>query len=223
MRLNEAVTARDVAAALPDIVVLYDRCRAMAVLDAILSPEWEYRYFSFQSQWSPGQEMASMRNGSGDEYSIVFSAAGVFIRGFAHESPMSPFAAGLWPGLIDTVPDVFADSVNEPAFSFEDRLNATVCIWREVADDRWHTGDIDYPDDACADGADDLFSVVVEGTPEAYVRFAEDYYEQPVDAGAVRAVHAGEPLTDALIGRLNPDLTLADVADDLAEIGYGTG
>ena len=135
----------------------------MAALDAILSPEWEHRYFSFDSRWSPGQEMASMRNGSGDEYSIVFSAAGVFIRGFAHESSMSPYGGGLWPGLIDSVPDVFAGSVNEPAFSFDDRLNATVCIWRETADDRWHTGDIDYPDDAYADGADDLFAVLVEG------------------------------------------------------------
>lgn len=165
-----------------------------------------------------------MRNGSGDEYSIVFSAAGVFIRGFAHESSMSPYGGGLWPGLIDSVPDVFAGSVDEPAFSFDDRLNATVCIWRETADDRWHTGDIDYPDDAYADGADDLFAVLVGGTPEAYLRFAEDYYdEQPVDAGVVRAVYAGEPLTDALIRRLNPHLTVGDLAGDLAEIGYVTG
>jgi hypothetical protein len=33
--------------------------------------------------------MASMRNGSGDAYSIVFSSHGAFIRGMEHESPMS--------------------------------------------------------------------------------------------------------------------------------------
>lgn len=39
-----------------------------------------------------------MRNGSGDEYAIVFSAAGAYIRGFDHEAVMSPYAvtACLW-------------------------------------------------------------------------------------------------------------------------------
>jgi hypothetical protein len=46
------------------------------MLDAIMSPEWEWRYYSFDSRWGPGEEMASMRNGSGDAYSIVFSSAG---------------------------------------------------------------------------------------------------------------------------------------------------
>ncbi|WP_327003067.1 hypothetical protein OHA72_49635 [Dactylosporangium sp. NBC_01737] len=216
-----AVTAHDVAAALPQIPVLHDRCRAIAVLDAILSPEWEYRFFSFDSRWSPGQEMASMRNGSGDAYSIVFDAAGVFIRGFAHEYPMNTAGEGrLWPGLIDTVPAVFAGSVNEPAFSYDDRLNATVCLWRETTDDRWHTGDITYPPGPDPDGADYLFAVLVDGTPQAYLRFAADYYEQELDGAAVGAVYAMEPLTKALVRRLNPDLKLRHLADDLAEIGY---
>jgi hypothetical protein len=166
--------------------------------------------------------MASMRNGSGDEYSIVFSEAGVFIRGFAHESPMSPAGndGELWPGLVDAVPDVFTDCVNEPAFSYDDMLEATVCLWRQTTDDRWHAGDIDFPDDADPDGADELFAVLVDGTPGAYQRFAEDYYEQPVDRAAVSRVYALLPLTEALVRRLNPDLSLEELADDLTEIGY---
>ncbi|MDG6103297.1 hypothetical protein Daura_17460 [Dactylosporangium aurantiacum] len=224
MWLHEAVTARDVAAALPDIPVLRERCQALAALDAILSPEWESRYFSFDAHWGPGEQVASMRNGSGDEYDIVFGEAGVFIRGFAHESPMSPAHdedGELWPGLLDAVPEVFAGSVAEPAFSYDGRLEATVCVWRETGDDRWHTGDVDHPAGPDPDGADGLFAVLVAGTPQAYRAFAEDYYERPVDAGAVRAVFAHEPLTDALVTRLNPDLTLADLAEDLARIGYG--
>lgn len=41
--------------------------RALAMLEAILSPDWEGRYYSFNSRWAPKQEMASMRNGEGDE------------------------------------------------------------------------------------------------------------------------------------------------------------
>ena len=64
------VTPRQLALDLPDIPTVRRRSQALAILDAILCPEWAYRYFSFDSRWGPGEEMASMRNGSGDEYSI---------------------------------------------------------------------------------------------------------------------------------------------------------
>ncbi|MFD4814922.1 hypothetical protein [Streptomyces sp. NPDC058418] len=86
------MTVYDVARRLPAIGDLRNLCRSLAVLDMILSPDWEYRYYSFNSAWTDGNEMASMCNGSGDEYSIVFSAVGAYVRGFDHESPMSPYA-----------------------------------------------------------------------------------------------------------------------------------
>jgi hypothetical protein len=48
----------------------------MAMLDAILSPDWVGRYYSFTARRSGGGQRAAMQNGSGNEYSIVFSAAG---------------------------------------------------------------------------------------------------------------------------------------------------
>ncbi|MGW6505963.1 hypothetical protein ACWGCP_00065 [Streptomyces niveus] len=94
------MTSCDVACRLPAIGDLRNLCRSLAVLDAILSPERECRYYSFNSAWAQGEEMASMRNGSGDEYSIVFSTAGAYLRGFDHEAPMSPYAndGEVWPG-----------------------------------------------------------------------------------------------------------------------------
>ncbi|GAA2484216.1 hypothetical protein [Winogradskya humida] len=41
------MTAHDVARALPDPATLRERCRVFAMADAILSPERDYRYFSF--------------------------------------------------------------------------------------------------------------------------------------------------------------------------------
>ncbi|GAA1654996.1 hypothetical protein [Actinoplanes couchii] len=54
-----------------------ERCRALAVLEVILSPKQEARYYAFTSSWSDGEELASMDNGCGDAWSILFSAAGV--------------------------------------------------------------------------------------------------------------------------------------------------
>lgn len=36
-------------ATLPDIATLRQRAKALAMLDAIVSPEWEYRYFSYNA------------------------------------------------------------------------------------------------------------------------------------------------------------------------------
>ena len=60
------------------------------MLDAII-PEWEYRYYSFNAHWGPGEVLASMRNGSGDEYYLLFSSAGAILKRFAHEAPMTPY------------------------------------------------------------------------------------------------------------------------------------
>jgi hypothetical protein len=220
------MTVHDVAHRLPDIPVLRDRSRSLAMLDAILSPEWEYRYYSFNSRWGPDQELASMRNGSGDEYAVVFSPAGAWVRVFDHESPMSPW--GLepprpWPGVLDSVPAPFQACVREPAFALEGVPMVTACLWRQTGDDRWHAGPVQAPaGGADPDGSGWLLELLLDGSPEAYRRFAEDYYESPVDPAAVREVYALRPLTQEIVTTLNGELSLADLAADVAQIGYPT-
>lgn len=224
IRLDEHVTVHDVARQLPSIADLRNLCRSLAMLDAILSPDWERRYYCFNADWADGEEMASMRNGSGNEYSIVFSAAGAYVRGFDHEAPMSPYGndGEPWPGVIDEVPEVFKPFVEEPASTDEDDVPVvTVCLWREATDDRWRHGAIDLPA-GCSDpdGATGLFELLVDRSPEAFQRFAEDCYEVPVDLEAVRDVYALRPLSQKLVSSLNSEVTLVDLAEDIAEIGY---
>ncbi|MFG3000292.1 hypothetical protein [Streptomyces sp. NPDC048340] len=221
------MTVHDIAGQLPEIAVLRDHCRSMAMLEAALSPEWGDRYYSFDARWSETESMASMRDGSGDEYSIVFSTAGAYIRGFAHESAMSPYVEdGPWPGVLDEVPGVFRSCVEEPAFSDEDGMPVvTACIWRETGDDVWRTGTIDFPETAAGDpdGAGCLFQLLADRSAEAFQRWAEDYYETPVDLEAVRHVFDSRPLTDTIVNALNSDIALADLEKDIAEIGYPQG
>jgi hypothetical protein len=220
------VNVNDVAVRLPDIAVLRDRCRALAMIEAIVSPRWEYRYYFFDAAWSPGAETASMTNGQGDAYSIVFSPPGAFIRGFDHESPMSPASTGdLWPGLIDTVPADFDAQINEPAFSYDGRLDATFVLWRQASDDRWRTGTIEFPPyggyRASPDGAE-MLTILCDPSPDTYLSFAADYYETALDPAAVGHVWALRPLDDAIVAALNPDLALADLQHDIEVIGYPT-
>jgi hypothetical protein len=76
------MTAVRLAGRLPAIDVVRRWSQSLAVLDAIMSPHREYRYFSYDPEFGPDQSLASMRNGSGDEYSITFTQDGAFLRGF---------------------------------------------------------------------------------------------------------------------------------------------
>jgi hypothetical protein len=224
--LDDPVSVFEVIRQLPDISTVRERSRAMAVLDAVMSPEWEGRYFSFNSRWAAAEEMASMRDGSGNEYSIVFSAAGAYARGFDHESPMSPYRVSPpapWPGMFEGVPEVFRSQISEPAFSdHRGTPRATVCFWREHDAAEWRAGAVEELAEGMRDdgSAEWLFEVLLDGRPEAYQQFAEEYYEVAVDIKAVRHVYELRPLTQSIVSSLNPEVALADLDEDLAEIGY---
>ena len=54
--LDVPVTIDDVARQLPGIEELRDHCRPLAMLEAVLSPDWESRYYSFEcSHWPERQ------------------------------------------------------------------------------------------------------------------------------------------------------------------------
>ncbi|AVT35571.1 hypothetical protein [Plantactinospora sp. BB1] len=220
------MTAYDIAAGLPGIERLRRRCKALAVLDRIIDDG--DGYYAYTSAWG-ADEAALMSNGSGDEWAVVFTADGAFIRVFDHESAMSPYGGPdheLWPGLLDGLPVVFRPLVEEPAFCDEaGRFVATAVLWRLVGDDRWHAGEgITFPppsgfDDGGPDGSG-MLEILLDDIVDRFVEFAADYYEIEPDRAAVEHVVAHRPLTDTVLRALNPRHTLADLTEDLAAIGY---
>jgi hypothetical protein len=221
--LDAEVSVHQLVRRLPEIARVREISQAIAMLDAILETDWSERYFSFDADWAPGESMASMRNGGGDEYSIVFSAAGACARGLAHESPLSPYRQSplrTWPGLLDTVPAGFRPVIEEPAFTEDDgTLLATVVFWREPGVPAWSCGNVVLPAPE-ADGADELFAVLADGRPEGYQEFVQQAADRDVDLGAVQHVYALRPLTGPVLAALNPDLDLGQLEPDRKQIGY---
>ncbi|WP_112241635.1 hypothetical protein [Kribbella monticola] len=215
------MSVHDLIRQLPDIATVRRVSRALAVLDLVLCEDQQSRYYEFDARWSETEEAALMDNGSGDAYSIVFSPDGVYARGFDHESSMSPYAnefGHTWPGMFDGLPSEFHEAMDEPAFADEDgRRLVTTCFWRRTEDAEWACGPVGNVED---DRAEDLFDLVMDSRPEAYLTFAEDYYERALDLEAVRHVYALMPLTEYVVTSLNPERRLADLAEEIAEIGY---
>jgi hypothetical protein len=192
----------------------------MAMLDAILCPEWQYRYYSFKAAWSAGEQLGSMRNGSGDDFFAHFSAAGCWLKGFAHEYPMTSYRESPprpWPGVLDDVPVEFRECLREPAFSVAD---VTFCIWRRFADNGWQFGQIKFPPaHSDPDGSSFLLSDL-DGRPESYRAWAAEYYEREIELAAVEHVYKHLPITHDVITRLNSEVSLNELAADICEIGY---
>jgi hypothetical protein len=215
-----AISTRNLSA-LPSIPELEKLTLSIAVLDAVMSPEWQYRYFSFDRGWGGGSEerMASARNGQGDEYFLVFGPMGAFMKGFDHESKMSPCqqkSRAVWPRVLDKVPTVFAPQLAEPAFDME---NTTFCIWRTNEDLSWQRGDIEFPPGDDPDGSENLLWML-DGRPATYSQFCEQYHERQVDLAAITSIYEHSPLTKELVKTVNPEASWLDTTAECEKMGY---
>lgn len=197
---------------LPGVDELRRLTQSLAMLDAIIEREWQGRYYSFNQHWGKGQQLASMRNGEGDEWFCLFSKQGAFLKGLYHESEM---AKG-WPSVLDSLPEAFKSALTEPAFSIE---YTSFCVWRTYDDDQWHTGNISYPPGDDPDGSAWMLAIL-DGKPNSYQRWAEEYYKRPVSLSAVEHVYAYKPLSNEIVHSLNPGTNLSDLATDIAKVGY---
>ena len=138
-----AISTRDLAG-MPDIPAFRRLTQSLAVLDAILSREWEYRYYSFDSRWGPGELMASMRNGQGDHWFALMTDDGVVLHGLHHEAPIDvrSFAAQYYG--VEIPLDAVADVYRHMPLTTElvARLNPAVLL-ADLASDLEEIG---YPD-----------------------------------------------------------------------------
>ncbi|MFE6867728.1 hypothetical protein ACFVFS_14300 [Kitasatospora sp. NPDC057692] len=214
------MTVRDLVALLPEPAALRDRCRAIALLDAVLDTYAPTH--TFKAGWRDGVDLALMDNGSGDQYAIIFDPAGVFLYGFDHESDATPWREedrAHWPGLLDGLPASLAHYAEAPEFQFDGFFDATVCVWREEGDTEWRCGPVEFTPDE-SDGADWLFGLLIDESPDAYVNFAEDYFERSVDRDAVAAVLRGSLLSRGTIASLSSSPDYEAIAQEAHRLGY---
>ena len=204
---------------LPAIPELLRRTKALATLDLILSPEWESRYYSFNAAWSPSEQMASMRDGCGDEWWLVIHSDGwAALKGLAHESDAwSKEGERLSAALQAAVPPNLTDFAREPAF----RWDSTGFAYFYLPSKRQWCRANDLTAFSALDAGEDGLLRHLCGSPSDYAVFAADYYEKPVAVDGVAEIFRQTPITDRLVASLNPEVTLKDITDELHnEIGY---
>jgi hypothetical protein len=213
------VSSRD-PSALPAPDELERRCQALAVLDAILSPEPRWRYFTFDAAFAPGERVAKMATATGDGWLIWFSPRGAVIRGFDHESPVSPWRrepVGPWPGLFDGLP---ARLRHGPRLEVEGIESVTFCLWWDLGNPGWRAGVVAQPDKEYADpdGSEGLLAEV--GDPAADQTHAQEVYERVVPLDVIERVYHHQPLTEGLIRAVDPAADTAVALATATAVGY---
>jgi hypothetical protein len=204
---------------LPPMVPLVRRCQALAALDLILSPEWEYRYYSFNPHWSNREIMASMRNGSGDEWWIVFHRNGwAALKGLDHESrAWDKHGEKLSRALQQAIPDELTGFSTEPAFRWD---QTSFAYFRRPGAAQWTRAN-DLAGYTADDAGDTELLALLVGSPADYVTFARDYYETEWDERLVAGIFELQPITAAIVKALNPGTSLQDIEEELfSEIQY---
>lgn len=204
---------------LSDVDDLRKLLKSLATLDLIMSPEWDSRYYSFNSKWDRYEQMGSMRNGSGDEFFVWFNKDGCFIKGFDHESEMSSWSTNdqlPWTNIYKGVPQQLSAALTEPAFSIE---NVSFSFWRLYGEPYWSRGDFSLPESEDPDGSKYLLEIL-DGKPTTYQKFTEDYYEYGIPLAPIREIYAHAPITPKILEQLNPGITVEEIAEELEEIGY---
>jgi hypothetical protein len=192
---------------LPSIEKVRKTAQGLALLDAVIMPQWEYRYFSFNCNWDgKGEEMmASMKNGEGAEYFIHFTCEGAVGKVLDENPLLNP------QEHLDDVPEKFRAFKDEPAFS---NNNASLFFWREANQSSWQAS----PDKL---KRFPLLGFLQEGAL-TYKEFAENYYEKKIDINIIEKVLESLTVTTEQLAVLNSEVGFDDLDDDFQEILGGT-
>jgi len=180
------------------------RLQSLAMLDAIICPEWEYRYFSFNSFWDANESMASMRDGEGNNYFILFKDSKIVGKVFDKQYTLNKQER---EKIVKKIPKTLEYFFDEPAFSIDEM---SFIFWKEENTKKWFS----LPTSTNLSYLGFLF------TAEIYVEWAQKYYEIEIDATVVNEIFQHLPLTQERIRKLNDKLVLSDLEDDIQEIGY---
>ena len=179
-----------------------NKLKAIATLEAIIEPEWEYRYFSFDSKWAENESMASMRDGQGSTWFLWFKEELIGYKCISKEDGL----INNFEEIKKTIPSSYLDFIQEPAFH-PDSASAVWLFennsWRKIGLEINHLIDLNQ---------------VLEWSPKHYKAWADEYYEQELNLQAIESIF-NLNINEETIKVLNSEIDLEALTEDLKEIG----
>ena len=147
---------------------------AAAKADCIMTDDESLRCYEYNDNWGDNIQMAKYSSGGGDDLILIFKDDSMIIKGFDHESDISPHAQdeyGIYPGIYDSVPDTLLNELRHEKIDFEE---VTFCLWRDSNEGKFSKGEVDLKDKD--DGSEWLVSSIITNI-DGFLEYVEDYYE----------------------------------------------
>ena len=176
-----------------------EKClKAMAILDVIMiAPKDAWLRLTSYQELEHAHSYV-LRNGSGDELTIIFTANGALIKGFDHENELNQFGADEWDSTFfeytyANLPKEFAELLNE-----DDIDNTTFCMWCMDETNTWTQNETKGNDG----GKSFLLNYICQ-TAEEWCEWAKYYYEMDIVPEVVQKIYQEEQLTKEDVIKLN--------------------
>ena len=195
-----------------------EKClKAMAILDVIMiaSKDAWLRLTSYQE--SEHTHSYVLRNGSGDELTIIFTTNGALIKGFDHENELNQFGADEWDSTFfeytyANLPKEFAELLNE-----DDIDNTTFCMWCMDETNAWTQNETKGNDG----GKSFLLNYICQ-TAEEWCEWAKYYYEMDIVPEVVQKIYQEEQLTKEDVIKLNMGRDAKEVFSEIDKFALFT-
>ena len=179
-----------------------NKLKYLSLLNAIIEPDWECRYYSYNCNWSESEEMASLRDSCGGEWFIWFSGELIAFKCTSPEDGIDD----QFQQLVNKVPKEYSSFTNEPAFSMDNGSSIWYLKSGEWVELGLTINDLPTP------------KTIVEMSASNFCEFVEEFYEQELDVVLIEQFFNGEFNLD-MAKTINPDIDLVSLKEDINEIG----
>ena len=194
--------------------------KKQAILDIIVTPEHEswLRLVSYYFDETKDCHVFKIDNGSGDHVYALFTKQGAIIKGFDHESCLSPYQndnTHIMAEIYNNIPLSLLQLLDDDT----EKNDVTFCIWQLPAEAIWHKNKIQLPSsclkDEPEDGGESLLLKYIFSNAEDWYEWASIYYELEEEAwdAAVLLYETGE-ITRSMVNDLNPERDYDTIIDE---------
>jgi hypothetical protein len=233
--LREILTVYKAAEAMPDVPELLERARALAAIGVIMENEWPWRYAIRASQCADrgGAVLRAWDESRGVQVHF-HEDAGTVVFTWDTDADFLPYdLPRAWEAILAQVPQALRPCLwnDDTAHDDSELPNINTVMWRLPGDTAWRTpdpadealssdvSDADWIGDDCAY---DVLTDLIAPSPGTVMLEFDLGVERAsfAIADAIRQVLALRPLTEDIVRTLNPERSLADVADEIAALGH---
>lgn len=199
--------------------VLLQRLTAYSIIDVIMNAGAEYdgSVYHCNTDWNAGVALFTIDDGCGDHFHILCSKQGCIIKGFGHESDLSPYnydETENYPNyrFYENMPHELYELLGDEVL---ERDLLTFCAWHTAGDDSWRSAHMPVPDD-WRDGSTDFLDYL--SGRDDYIAWLKEYYEADIDSAAVTDILDGAAITGELVAELNAAADIESVMDAIYAI-----